>query len=70
MSNTKHPPSGAVSSKSLFAMQLSKEQIQQLVDQLEEFQMFNLDSSSKFFSQDDEAVQGAIDLLNEHLEDE
>jgi hypothetical protein len=51
-------------------MQLSKEQIQQLVDQLEEFQMFNLDSSSKFFSQDDEAVQGAIDLLNEHLEDE
>ena len=51
-------------------MQLSKEQIQQLVDKLEEFQLFNLDSRSKFFSQDDEAVQGAIDLLNEHLEDE
>ena len=51
-------------------MKLSKEQIEQLREQLEEFQLWNMDNSAPYWKQDDEAIQGAIDVLNEHLEEE
>lgn len=50
-------------------MKLSKEQIEQLREQLEEFQLWNMDNSAPYWKQDDEAITGAIDVLNEHLEE-